>query len=75
MADGGIQMSPAGVTAVSLMHELARDDRLPVQADKCEIVKGLAPSWHYVAEAVGKYWSEIAFELTVNIGSVSARRM
>ncbi len=28
----------------------------------------------YATEAIAKYWSEIAFELTVNIGSVSARK-
>lgn len=48
--DGGIQMSRSGVTAASLMQELAQDERLPVQRDKCEIVRGLAPSQRYVAE-------------------------
>ena len=47
---GGIQMSQNGVTAASLIQELAGDRRLPVQADKCEIVRGIEPSWHYVAE-------------------------
>ncbi len=29
----------------------------------------------YATEAIAKYWSEISFELTVNIGSVSARKL
>ena len=29
----------------------------------------------YATDAISKYWSEIRFELTVNIGSVSARKM
>ena len=49
-ADGGLRMAEHMVTASSLMQELALDRRLPVQADKCEIVRGIAPSWHYVAE-------------------------
>jgi len=56
-AGGGIQMSPGGVTAASLMQELAQDARLPVQADKCEIVRGLAPSWRYVAEVGSRRFS------------------
>jgi ubiquinone/menaquinone biosynthesis C-methylase UbiE len=32
------------------------------------------PAMEYAADAVSKYWSEITFELTVNIGFVSARR-
>jgi ubiquinone/menaquinone biosynthesis C-methylase UbiE len=36
---------------------------------------GVTDAWTYVAMAIGKYWSEIAFELTVNIGTVSARKM
>ncbi|MBI4953389.1 MAG: methyltransferase [Myxococcales bacterium] len=35
---------------------------------------GVEPAMAYVAEAVGKYWSEIGFDLTVNIGCVTARR-
>jgi para-nitrobenzyl esterase len=54
---GGIQMSGVGVTAVSLMQELAKDRRLPVQADKCEIVRGIEPSWHYVAEVGNRRFS------------------
>jgi ubiquinone/menaquinone biosynthesis C-methylase UbiE len=32
------------------------------------------PAMEYAADAVSKYWSEITFELTVNIGFVSARK-
>ncbi|MEM9691203.1 MAG: class I SAM-dependent methyltransferase [Myxococcota bacterium] len=45
-----------------------------------EVISFLGPddaanaAWSYVHEAVGKYWSEIPFELTVNIGTVSARK-
>jgi hypothetical protein len=35
----------------------------------------LESAMDYAAEAISKYWSEIPFELTVNIGSVSARRV
>ncbi len=54
---GGIQMSRSGVTAVSLIQELAGDERLPVQADKCEIVRGIEASWHYVAEVGNRRFS------------------
>ncbi len=31
-------------------------------------------AFHYVADAISKYWSEGAFELTVNVGCASGRR-
>lgn len=36
---------------------------------------GLDQAWAYATSAIGKYWSEIPFNLTVNIGFVSARRI
>lgn len=36
---------------------------------------GIDAAWSYGADAIAKYWSEIRFELTVNIGVASARRI
>jgi len=36
---------------------------------------GIAEAWDYAIMAIGKYWSEIAFELTINVGCVSARKV
>ena len=36
---------------------------------------GIDEALEYAARAIGKYWSEIPFELTVNIGSASARKI
>ena len=36
---------------------------------------GIDQAWDYARMAISKYWSEISFELTVNIGSVSARKL
>jgi ubiquinone/menaquinone biosynthesis C-methylase UbiE len=35
---------------------------------------GVDHAWDYARHAIAMYWSEIPFELTVNIGSVSARK-
>jgi ubiquinone/menaquinone biosynthesis C-methylase UbiE len=35
---------------------------------------GVDAAWQYATHAIAKYWSEIRFELTVNIGGVSARK-
>ena len=35
----------------------------------------LDPAMNYVAEAVARYWSELEFELRVNIGAISARKL
>jgi ubiquinone/menaquinone biosynthesis C-methylase UbiE len=73
-----------GVELVGITFENGRDfledpiSRLVVGPDviaSLAVDSGVNEAWHYVAEAVGKYWSEIPFELTVNIGSVSARRI
>jgi hypothetical protein len=36
--------------------------------------EGAEEAMTYATDAIAKYWSEITFELTVNIGSVSARK-
>ncbi len=35
---------------------------------------GVESAWDYARHAIAKYWSEIPFELTVNVGCVSARK-
>jgi hypothetical protein len=35
----------------------------------------LAPCFRYVHEAISKYWSEGVFELTVNVGCASGRKL
>jgi hypothetical protein len=37
-------------------------------------VTDLGPPMRYVEEAINRYWSEEAFELTVNVGCASGRR-
>jgi ubiquinone/menaquinone biosynthesis C-methylase UbiE len=37
--------------------------------------EGLEQAWEYATHAIAKYWSEIPFELTLNIGTVSARKI
>ena len=39
------------------------------------VEQGLDSAWQYATHAIAKYWSEIPFELTVNIGTVSARKL
>lgn len=36
---------------------------------------GIDAAWSYAADAIAKYWSEIRFELTINIGCASARKI
>lgn len=38
------------------------------------VENGVENAWDYACHAIAKYWSEIPFELTVNIGTVSARK-
>ena len=73
-----------GVELVGITFEHGRDfledpiSRLVVGPDvisSLAIESGVEHAWHYAAAAIGKYWSEINFELTVNIGSVSARKL
>ncbi len=73
-----------GVELVAVTFENGRDfledpiARLVVGPD---IVSSIAaaedfePALAYATEAISKYWSEISFELTINIGSVSARKL
>jgi SAM-dependent methyltransferase len=35
----------------------------------------LVPAWEYVREAIDKYWSDSVFELTMNVGCASGRRL
>ncbi len=46
---GGIRMSPETVTATSVIGDLAGDRRLPIQEEKCDLVKGMWPSRPMVA--------------------------
>ena len=84
------QIEQAGFTDVDVAVELAairfengRDfledpiARLVVGPDvRCSLPTeaGLEEAWSYLTDAVSKYWSEITFELTVNIGCASARK-
>ncbi len=38
-------------------------------------IADIGPSMRYVEEAINRYWSEGAFELTVNVGCASGRRV
>ncbi len=46
------------------------DTRALIEADPAAVEAG----FRYVADAITKYWSEGAFELTVNVGCASGRR-
>ena len=35
----------------------------------------LARAWEYVREAIDKYWSDGTFELTVNVGCATGRKI
>ena len=39
------------------------------------VENGVSDAWDYARMAIANYWSEIPFELTINIGSVSARKV
>lgn len=71
------------VELVSITFDNGRDfledpiARLVVGPDvRCSIPvdSGVENAWDYAGHAIAKYWSEIPFELTVNIGCVSARK-
>ncbi len=50
--------------------------RLCVVPDVCSSLPteaGIDDAMRYVSNAIARYWSEINFELTLNIGTVSAR--
>jgi len=84
------QIERAGFTDVDVAVEIAairfengRDfledpiSRLVVGPDvRCSLHSdaGIEEAWAYVTDAISKYWSEITFELTVNIGCASARK-
>ncbi len=38
-------------------------------------VEDLERAWEYVRDAIDKYWSDATFELTVNVGCASGRRL
>ena len=72
-----------GIEMVAVRFENGRDflddpiSRLVVGPEilgALDIESGIEPAWSYAHDAIGKYWSEIPFELTLNIGSVSARK-
>jgi para-nitrobenzyl esterase len=49
-SDGGIRMSADRVSAVGVVAEIAEDERMPLQEDKCVLVEGLWPSRPLVAQ-------------------------
>lgn len=72
-----------GIEMVAIRFENGRDflddpiSRLVVAPEilgSLDVEIGRESAWAYAHDAIGKYWSEIPFELTVNIGSVSARK-
>ncbi|MCA9618982.1 MAG: methyltransferase domain-containing protein [Myxococcales bacterium] len=80
----GFSHVDVGVELVAISFENGRDfledpiSRLVVAPDvmaSLPVDNGVDHAWHYATAAIGKYWSEIPFELTVNIGSVSARKL
>jgi SAM-dependent methyltransferase len=73
-----------GVELVGVAFENGRDfledpiSRLVVGPDvrlSLPVDTGVDEAMMYVADALSKYWSEIQFDLEVNIGCVSARKM
>ncbi len=72
-----------GIELVAITFENGRDflddpiARLVVGPDvraSIPVEAGVDAAWDYACHAIAKYWSEIPFELTVNIGTVSARK-
>ncbi len=73
-----------GLELVGIMFDNGRDfledpiARLVVGPDvrsSIPVDNGVDDAWDYARMAIAKYWSEIPFELTINIGSVSARKI
>lgn len=73
-----------GVELVGIAFQHGRDflddpiQRLMVNTDvrgSLGPIEHLDEAMHYATDAVSKYWSEIPFQLTVNIGSASARKL
>jgi hypothetical protein len=73
-----------GVELVGVAFENGRDfledpiSRLVVGPDvrlSLPVDAGVDDAMMYVADAISKYWSEIQFDLEVNIGCVSARKL
>jgi SAM-dependent methyltransferase len=73
-----------GLDLVAIAFESGRDflddpiSRLVVSPDVRASLPpetGIDAAWSYAADAIAKYWSEIRFELTINIGCASARRI
>ena len=73
-----------GLNLVAISFESGRDflddpiSRLVVEPDVRSSLPpetGIDAAWSYATDAIAKYWSEIRFELTVNIGCASARRI
>ena len=85
IARAGFEDVDVGVELVTIPFDNGRDfledpiARLVVGPDIRSSIPvsdgNVEPGMEYAADAVSKYWSEITFELTVNIGSVSARRL
>jgi hypothetical protein len=83
IARAGFLEIDVGVDLVGIAFKGGRDflddpiSRLVVGPDvrsSLPVDEGVEEAWTYAAMAIGKYWSEITFELTVNIGTVSARK-
>lgn len=79
----GFMEVDVGLELVAITFENGRDfledpiARLVVGPDvrsSLPVDSGVDNAWDYACHAIAKYWSEIPFELTVNIGSVSARK-
>jgi ubiquinone/menaquinone biosynthesis C-methylase UbiE len=79
----GFMEVDVNVELVAITFENGRDfledpiARLVVGPDvRCSIPvdSGVENAWDYARHAIAKYWSEIPFELTVNVGSASARK-
>jgi SAM-dependent methyltransferase len=73
-----------GVELVAITFDHGRDfledpiTRLVVGPDivaSLPVEGSFEPALAYASDAISKYWSEIPFELTVNIGSVSCRKL
>ncbi|HHH12233.1 MAG TPA: methyltransferase domain-containing protein [Sorangium sp.] len=80
----GFSEVDVGVELVAITFENGRDflddpiARLVVGPDvRVSIAgqQGTDEAMAYVTDAIARYWSELTFELTVNIGSISARKL
>ncbi len=64
--DSGREFAAHPLFQLVVAPDVARALTLPAET--------VAPALEYVGSAIGKYWSEGQFDLTVNLGCISARR-